>query len=97
MVAVSMISVIALARSPLAPYPWQADVLCSRGALGYWSQRRIDDYLHDAHVRFIADDPPTIDRAQRFTRSPLPLEVRHTFPLRGWPTGTRVLVAVISR
>jgi hypothetical protein len=132
MVAVSMISVIALARSPLAPYPWQADVLrsqaiversiprdhrigcfnagiplyfgtgrivaldglVSHAALGYWSERRLDDYVRDAGVRFIADDPPTMERAQRFTRTPLRLEEQQTFPLRGWPTESRVLWAV---
>jgi hypothetical protein len=67
------------------------DGLVSHTALGYWSQRRIDDYVRDAHVRFIADDPPTVERAQRFTRSRPQLEERHTFPLRGWPTGRRML------
>jgi hypothetical protein len=52
--------------------------------------------VRDARVRFIADDPPTVDRAQRFARSPLPLVERHTFPLRGWPTGTRMLWEVES-
>jgi hypothetical protein len=132
MIAVSMISFITLTRSPLAPYPWQADVLrsqaeierliphdqrigcfnagialyfgtgrivaldglVSHAARGYWIERRVDDYLRDAHVRFIADDPLTLSRAQRFSRGPLPIEERRTFPLRGWPTGARVLWAV---
>jgi hypothetical protein len=129
MLAVSMISFIALARSPLAPYPWQADVLRSQAeiersiprdqrigsfnagiplyfgtgrivaldglvshdARGYWFERRVGDYLRDARVRFIADDRLTVDRAQRFSRTPFPLEERRTFPLRGWPTGERLL------
>jgi hypothetical protein len=33
MVAASLLSFIALARAPLAPYPWQADVLRSQAAI----------------------------------------------------------------
>ena len=138
MVAASMLFLLALARSrnPLAPYPWQADVLHSQAqieasiprdqrigcfnagislyfgdgrvvaldglvshdALGYWMDRRIDDYLRDARIRFVADEPLTLERALRFSRAPgaLRLEERRTFPLRGWPSGRRVLWSVAS-
>jgi hypothetical protein len=132
MVAASMISAITLVRAPLAPYPWQADVLrsqatieqeippdqrigcfnagiplyfgsgrivaldglVSHAAREYWAERRVDDYLRDANVRFIADEPMTLGRARRFSRGPFPLDERRTFPLHGWPTGMRVLWAV---
>jgi len=132
MVAASMLSFIALARAPLAPYPWQVDVLrsqaviersippdqrigcfnagiplyfgtgriialdglVSHAARGYWLERRFDDYLRDAQIRFIADDPLALTRAQHFSRGPLSLDARQTFPLHGWPTGARLLWAV---
>jgi hypothetical protein len=135
MVAASLLSFIALARAPLAPYLSQADVLrnqtaieqlipadqrigcfnaglslyfgtgrvvaldglVSHAARGYWVEHRVDDYIRDANVRFIADDAMTLSRAQRFSRGPLPLEVRRTFPLRDWPTGERVLWAVTPK
>jgi hypothetical protein len=140
MVAVSMISVIALARKPqaLTPYPWQADVLRSQAAieqvvprdqrigcfnagvplyfgergrvvaldglvshdaLGYWADHRLGDYLRDARVTFIADEHASVERAQRFSVAPaaFQLDEQRTFPLRGWPTGKRVLWSVTRR
>jgi hypothetical protein len=134
MVAASLLSFIALARAPVAPYPWQADVLRSQAAIeqlipadqrigcfnagiplyfgtgrvialdglvshaarGYWVEHRVDDYVRDVGVRFIADDAMALSRAQHFSRDPLSLETRRTFPLNGWPTGERVLWAVTS-
>jgi hypothetical protein len=131
-VAASLLSFIALARAPLAPYQWQADVLRSQTAIErlipadqrigcfnagiplyfgtgrvialdglvshaarrYWIEHRVDDYVRDANVRFIADDAMTLSRARHFSRGPLSLDVRRTFPLRGWPTDERVLWAI---
>jgi hypothetical protein len=70
------------------------DGLVSHAARGYWIEHRVDDYIRDAKVRFIADDAMTLSRAQRFSRGPLPLEVRRRFPLHDGPTGERVLWAV---
>jgi hypothetical protein len=70
------------------------DGLVSHAARGYWLERRFDDYLRAAHVRFIADERLTLNRAQRFSRAPLPLAELRTFSLSGWPTGARLLWAV---
>jgi hypothetical protein len=72
------------------------DGLVSHDALGYWADRRFDDYLRDARVSFIADDAPPLDRALRFSGTPssVHLEEQRTFPLQGSPTGIRVLWSV---
>jgi hypothetical protein len=70
------------------------DGLVSHAARGYWIERRLDEYLRDARVAFIADERWGLDRAQRFSRATLPLQERRTFPLHGWPTGERLLWAV---
>jgi hypothetical protein len=72
------------------------DGLVSHDALGYWADHRFDDYLRAARVRFIADDAPPLERALRFSRTPpsVRFEELRTFPLRGAPSGERILWSV---
>jgi hypothetical protein len=71
------------------------DGIVSHEARGWWRARRVDDFLTQARVGFIADEQLTVNRANRFASAPLALEEIRAFPLRGWPTGRRVLWKVI--
>jgi hypothetical protein len=67
------------------------DGLVSHPARRAWTERRVDALLADQRVRFIADEERAMEKAQRFSSVPLAIEPIASFPLRGWPSGRRVL------
>jgi hypothetical protein len=67
------------------------DGLVNHEARESWRERRFDAYLVQHHIHFIADEQGALNKALRFTRAPLRLEELASYPLRGSPTGKRLL------
>jgi hypothetical protein len=67
------------------------DGLVNHEARGFWAERRLEAYLFQHRIRFIADEQVAMNKALRFTRTPLELEELASYPLVGWPTGRRIL------
>jgi hypothetical protein len=65
--------------------------IVSHDALGYWRARRLDRYLVDRDVSYVADEPRAVARGMRFSQSPPSMFELARFPLTGWPTGHRIL------
>ena len=61
-----------------------------------WRNRRLDEFIARAGISYIADEERIITKAQRFASTPLMLSELSSYPLRGWPTGRRVLWQVGS-
>ncbi len=62
----------------------------------HWAERRFDQFVASHGIHFIADEARVLDKAHRFSRTPLRLELVASFPLHGWPTGQRHLWRVIA-
>ncbi len=71
------------------------DGLVSHVAREHWAARSVDALLEQQHVRLIADEQLTMNRAFRFMRRRPVLAERASYPLTGWPTGRRVLWEVL--
>jgi hypothetical protein len=71
------------------------DGLVNHDVQRYWKERRVDAYLRDHGIGFIADEERTLQRVRRFTEMSLELEERASYPLPGWPTGRRLLWEVM--
>jgi hypothetical protein len=67
------------------------DGLVNHEARVAWSLRRVDEFIERHSIAYIADEDRIVERAQRFTKAPIPLKEMASYPLRGWPTGTRHL------
>jgi len=61
-----------------------------------WTSRRLDEFIVRTGISYIADEERIVTKAQRFTSTPLMLSELSSYPLRGWPTGRRVLWQVGS-
>jgi hypothetical protein len=73
------------------------DGLVSHGARRYWTERRLDDYLAQHGIRFVADEERAFAKAMRFVREPLHVQEIASYPLQGWPSGRRVLWRLTMR
>jgi 4-amino-4-deoxy-L-arabinose transferase-like glycosyltransferase len=62
----------------------------------HWAGRRLDEYVASEKLRYIADEARVLEKARRFSRTPLELELLASFPLHGWPTGQRHLWRVVA-
>ncbi len=67
------------------------DGLVNHEARESWTERRLDAYLRQHHIRFIADEQRMLNKALRFTRAPLRLEELASYPLSGSASGKRLL------
>jgi hypothetical protein len=67
------------------------DGLVNHDARLAWTGRRLDEFIANNNIAYIADEERIMARAQRFSRTPIPLATIASYPLRGWPTGKRVL------
>jgi hypothetical protein len=67
------------------------DGLVSHDARLAWAGHRLDEYVERLDVAYIADEERILAKAQRFSRRPIPVTEIASYPLRGWPTGRRVL------
>jgi hypothetical protein len=67
------------------------DGLVNHDARLSWTKRRLEDYVARNNIAYIADEEPIMAKAQRFSSAPIPLAAIASYPLRGWPTGKRVL------
>ncbi len=72
------------------------DGLVNHDARLAWRNRRLDEFIARAGISYIADEERIITKAQRFASTPLMLSELSSYPLRGWPTGRRVLWQVGS-
>jgi hypothetical protein len=73
------------------------DGLVSHDARLSWTDRRLDEYVARHQIRYIADEEVAMLKAQNFVHTPLQLRAIASYPLRGWPTGRRVLWHVEPR
>ena len=62
----------------------------------HWAERRFDQFVASNGIHYIADEARVLDKAHRFSRTPLRLELVASFPLHGWPTAQRHLWRVIA-
>ncbi len=67
------------------------DGLVNHEARLFWTTRRLDEYVARHRIAYIADEERIMGKAQRFSSAPIPLTAIASYPLRGWPTGKRVL------
>jgi len=67
------------------------DGLVSHQARQAWETQTLDDFIRQRDLHFVADEERIMAKAQRFMHTRLELEVVGSYPLRGWPTGARLL------
>lgn len=67
------------------------DGLANNALYPYYQAHRFDAYLRDLHLGYIADEELALQRAQRFTKSPVLLRPIASAPLAGWKSGRRWL------
>ncbi|HJX28357.1 MAG TPA: hypothetical protein VJ885_10620, partial [Thermoanaerobaculia bacterium] len=67
------------------------DGLVNGSVVPYYRAGELDRYFRDEKIRYIADEPYSLHRSERFMRQPLSLRPLAAAPLRGWFTPQRVL------
>ncbi len=72
------------------------DGLVNHAAVPYWKAHCFTDYLANAHIGYIIDEPDAVSRARAFSNKPLDLTVVASGPLTGWNPPVRYLLRVKS-
>lgn len=72
------------------------DGLVNHDLVDVYRRGGLAEWLAKEDVRFIADEPLALGRAQKLTKSPIRLTPVTSAPLRGWPAPTRFLWRVES-
>lgn len=67
------------------------DGLVNGSVVPYYRAGHLDLYFKDEKIRYVADEPYSLHRSERFMRRPLPLRPLAAAPLQGWFTPQRVL------
>jgi len=68
------------------------DGLVNHSAVRYWRAHRLEQYLIDEHIEFIADEKATLHSAERFASRPLRLrEISKAYLTGWWPPPYRYL------
>ena len=71
------------------------DGLVNHRARLFWQAHRVDDYLREQHIEYVADERFAIGRALRFSREQPALQIQARFPLTNWPSGDRFLWKIV--
>ena len=70
------------------------DGLVNHDAVPYWKSHRFANYLADAHINYIIDEPDAVSRARAFSDKRLNLTVVASGPLIGWNPPVRYLLCI---
>jgi hypothetical protein len=73
------------------------DGLVNNALYDYYRRRALDQYLSDAHIRYIADETVALERGMRFTQARPRLSIVAKEPMPGWSSQFRYLWRVETR